>query len=87
MEGDLIYCLRGTIGKIARVPPGLPGAIASSLVILRAEDEFLNGFVYLRILLFEECQRPIGSDCAEQRVGTAEPLCKASLAPDFESAT
>ena len=46
MEGDLIYCLRGTIGKIARVPPGLPGAIASSLVILRAEDEFLNGFVY-----------------------------------------
>jgi type I restriction enzyme, S subunit len=34
-EGDLLYCLRGSPGRIARVSRLRAGAIASSLVIIR----------------------------------------------------
>jgi type I restriction enzyme S subunit len=34
--GDILYCLRGSLGKTALVQEGISGAIASSLVIVRA---------------------------------------------------
>lgn len=36
-SGDLLYCLRGSLGKKAIVDEGIRGAIASSLVILRPD--------------------------------------------------
>lgn len=37
-SGDLLYCLRGSIGKSALVAEAMEGAIASSLVIIRGSD-------------------------------------------------
>jgi len=34
-SGDLVYCLRGTLGKVGRVEPYCEGAVASSLMIIR----------------------------------------------------
>lgn len=38
-QGDVLFCLRGTIGKIAFVNSNEIGAIASSLVIVRATEK------------------------------------------------
>ncbi|MDY4416220.1 restriction endonuclease subunit S [Selenomonas sp.] len=34
-RGDLVYCLRGTLGKVGRIEPYSEGAVASSLMIIR----------------------------------------------------
>ncbi|MCL1140875.1 restriction endonuclease subunit S [Shewanella pneumatophori] len=47
LPNDLVYCLRGaTFGKTAFVKPYSEGAIASSLMIIRAYDTRLNDFIY-----------------------------------------
>ncbi|MFQ3186996.1 MAG: type I restriction enzyme S subunit [Marinomonas primoryensis] len=47
LANDLVYCLRGaTFGKTAFVKPYTKGAIASSLMIIRAYSFNLNGFIY-----------------------------------------
>ncbi len=38
VSGDMLFCVRGTLGRIARVGSLTRGAIASSLVIIRSED-------------------------------------------------
>lgn len=47
--GDVLYCLRGTLGKHARVNEGAPvGTVASSLVIIRANPGVCDErFLYL----------------------------------------
>jgi type I restriction enzyme, S subunit len=40
-KDDLLYCLRGTLGKTAFVEPYEEGAVASSLVIIRTNPEIL----------------------------------------------
>lgn len=66
--GDIVYCLRGsTIGKIARneFPEG---AIASSLVIIRAEERALQQFIYFYLA------SPIGQTLAKKfDNGSAQP--------------
>lgn len=56
--GDIIFCLRGSLGKFAYINHGRVGAIASSLVIIRAkEDLYIKYlFYYLRSNL---CKREI----------------------------
>lgn len=45
--GDLIYCLRGaTMGKTAIISQVDEGAVASSLVIIRVNDEISNLYLY-----------------------------------------
>ncbi|MBF0142914.1 MAG: restriction endonuclease subunit S [Magnetococcales bacterium] len=44
--GDLVYCLRGTIGKTAMVDPLKEGAIASSLMIIRPYRPYVQRFLY-----------------------------------------
>lgn len=46
-EGDFLYCLRGSLGKYAVVQKDLKGAIASSLVILRAYDPSFIDYISL----------------------------------------
>lgn len=43
---DVLFCLRGSIGKLARVEADEVGAIASSLVILRANDAVDPDYLY-----------------------------------------
>ena len=42
IEGDILYCLRGSLGKKAAVNEGVFGAIASSLVIIRPNREMID---------------------------------------------
>ena len=43
--GDILFCLRGSLGKFASVGSISEGAIASSLVIIRPRDTVLNAYV------------------------------------------
>lgn len=43
--GDIVYCLRGTIGKFACVETFAQGAIASSLMIIRMIDPHLRDYI------------------------------------------
>jgi type I restriction enzyme S subunit len=76
--GDILFCLRGSLGKCASVENLTEGAIASSLVILRPDDSVLNNFVlaYLRSHL-----------CAEMiekyRGGAAQPNLSAHSLKQF----
>jgi type I restriction enzyme, S subunit len=49
-RGDLLYCLRGTIGKTAFVDTITEGAIASSLVIIRPDHDALAQFLFYFLL-------------------------------------
>ncbi len=40
--GDILYCLRGSLGKKAKVSTTVSGAVASSLVIIRPNQEKVN---------------------------------------------
>ena len=40
--GDILYCLRGSLGKKAKVNTTISGAVASSLVIIRPNPERVN---------------------------------------------
>ena len=44
-EGDILFCLRGSLGKFAVVNNGLHGAIASSLVIVRVKERIVSDFL------------------------------------------
>jgi type I restriction enzyme S subunit len=48
-RGDILFCLRGSLGKLGWVEKEVEGAIASSLVILRSENLGLSR--YLRFVL------------------------------------
>ena len=45
-RGDVLFCLRGSIGKIAYVKDGEPGAIASSLVIVRTTERIDSRYLF-----------------------------------------
>ena len=40
--GDILYCLRGSLGKKAKVNTTIFGAVASSLVIIRSDPQKVN---------------------------------------------
>ena len=44
-KGDILFCLRGSLGKFASVGNLAEGAIASSLVIVRPDKTVLNDFL------------------------------------------
>lgn len=67
--GDLIYCLRGaTMGKTAIIDQFTEGAIASSLVIVRVDDQAYYKYIYYYLI------SPFGKDnIKEFDNGTAQP--------------
>lgn len=75
-SGDILYCLRGSLGKFAHVDSDSLGAIASSLVIIRPKPSVLADYVghYLA--------SPLAHEMVEQyENGAAQPnLSGASLA-------
>lgn len=49
-QGDILYCLRGSLGKTAMVHQNFKGAISSSLCILRTNKSILKEFLYYLLL-------------------------------------
>ena len=49
-QGDILYCLRGSLGKTAMVQQNFKGAISSSLCILRTNKSILKEFLYYLLL-------------------------------------
>ena len=65
---DVLFCLRGSIGKLAFIQPEEIGAIASSLVIVRATEK-----VDARYLYFILCSQAGQQAAASLNNGSAQP--------------
>ena len=67
-SNDLIYCIRGSLGKIAIVEEVEEGAIASSLVILRPNENTFTKYLYYFLV------SPLGkTEISKHDNGTAQP--------------
>ncbi len=78
-ENDLLFCLRGSLGKFGKVDRQGFGAIASSLVIVRAGKEVLTGFLGL-YFKSKTCANMI----AKYAGGAAQPNLSAGDLKKFE---
>lgn len=66
-KGDILYCLRGTLGKNAFVDEQVDSTIASSLVVIRPRDINSKFLFYILNSYIEEKQRRMADN------GTAQP--------------
>lgn len=74
-RGDIVFCLRGTLGKTALIDNLDRGAIASSLVIVRPKENILNQYLF-EFLRSDSAQRQV----LDLQNGVAQPnLSVASL--------
>ena len=73
VRGDILYCLRGSLGKCALVQSIDFGAIASSLVIIRPTERILNRFLYCCLTGRAGVELIAGND-----TGSAQPNLSAS---------
>jgi type I restriction enzyme S subunit len=78
-QDDLLFCLRGSLGKFGKVDRIGLGAIASSLVIVRAKDRVLTDFlsIYFRS---KTCKQMIDKFAG----GAAQPNLSAGDLKKFE---
>ncbi|MDE0537361.1 MAG: restriction endonuclease subunit S [Rhodospirillales bacterium] len=78
-NGDILFCLRGSLGKYGRVENIEQGAIASSLVIVRSGNEILADYLsaYFGSLL---CRTMIG----KYESGAAQPNLSARDLKQFD---
>lgn len=67
-SGDFLFCLRGSLGKFGRYISDKPAAIASSLVIIRPNDEILASF-FAYYLRSEHC----AAEIVRLAAGAAQP--------------
>lgn len=78
-QGDVLFCLRGSLGKFGVVDTDEVGAIASSLVIVRPGSEILTGYL---AVYFQSAR------CAEMirtfENGAAQPNLSARSLASFE---
>ena len=58
MRGDILFCLRGSLGKFGHVTEPMQGAIASSLVIIRSSPDISIDFLKY-FLRSENCEEQI----------------------------
>ncbi len=72
-KDDILFCLRGSLGKFASVGCLSEGAIASSLVIIRPSDVILNEFVlaYLQSDLCAEMIQAFKNGAAQPNLAAA----------------
>jgi type I restriction enzyme S subunit len=75
---DILFCLRGSLGKFASVGDLSEGAIASSLVIIRPSNEVLNEFI-LAYFQSDLCAEMI----RDFRNGAAQPNLAATSLKKF----
>ena len=77
-QGDLLYCLRGSIGKTAIVHQEFKGAISSSLCILRTKESMLKEFLYYLL-----CSNVIWRQQALAENGSAQPNLSAASVMEY----
>ena len=61
IKDDILFCLRGSLGKFALINSDMKGAIASSLVIIRANKEVVDLDYLKNYLASTLCEREIRS--------------------------
>ncbi len=73
-RNDILYCLRGSIGKFALVDNDLPGAIASSLVIIRVSEPMDHAYLmkYLASPLATRQMRLFDNGTAQPNLGAGD---------------
>lgn len=73
VKGDILFCLRGSLGKFAIVETEAMGAIASSLVIIRPHSELNLGFLkaYLQSGLCADMIRTYDNGSAQPNLAAA----------------
>jgi type I restriction enzyme S subunit len=73
-RGDILYCLRGSLGKFAQVTDDAEGAIASSLVIIRLTDKAITSYVmrYLKSQLAEKLIKRFDNGTAQPNLGAGD---------------
>ena len=77
-QGDILYCLRGSLGKTAIVHQKFKGAISSSLCILRANQSLLKEYLYYLL-----CSNVIGHQQVLSENGSAQPNLSAASVMDY----
>ena len=78
--GDILFCLRGSLGKFAVIKNDIQGAIASSLVIVRPQTDLSTRFLlhYLRSGLCKSMIEKYAGGAAQPNLG-AKDLAKFSI--------
>lgn len=78
--GDILFCLRGSLGKFALIKDDIQGAIASSLVIVRPHTDLSIQFLlhYLRSGLCKSMVEKYAGGAAQPNLG-AKDLAKFSI--------
>ena len=79
-EGDILYCLRGSLGKKAIVSNDVNGAIASSLVIIRPDKEKVDG----EYLMFALDSPAINEQLVKANNGSSQPNLSASSVREYQ---
>ncbi len=79
-QGDILFCLRGSLGKFASVGNLSEGAIASSIVIIRPKDDLVEDRFLLMYLRSNLCAAMID----RYKNGAAQPNLSARSLTKFE---
>ncbi len=79
-KGDILYCLRGSLGKKALIKEDIEGAIASSLVIIRANEEIINK----DYLMFALDSPVIREQLLKANNGSSQPNLSAASVKQYE---
>ncbi len=79
-EGDILYCLRGSLGKKAVVNSSIQGAIASSLVIIRPDSTRVD----VDYLMFALDSPSIQEQLIKANNGSSQPNLSAASVRGYE---
>ena len=79
-RGDILYCLRGSLGKKAIISDDVCGAIASSLVIIRPDSERVIG----EYLMFALDSPAIQEQLVKANNGSSQPNLSAASVCNYQ---
>lgn len=79
-KGDILYCLRGSLGKKAIVRKEIRGAIASSLVIIRPNSKKISS----EYLMFALDSQTIKEQLEKKNNGSSQPNLSASSVKEYQ---
>ncbi|WP_035769005.1 restriction endonuclease subunit S [Butyrivibrio sp. NC2002] len=80
IKGDVLYCLRGSLGKKAIVNDDVEGAIASSLVIIRPDYKRIDG----DYLMFSLDSPSIKEQLIKANNGSSQPNLSAASVREYQ---
>ena len=80
VKGDVLYCLRGSLGKKAIINDDVEGAIASSLVIIRPDYNRIDG----DYLLFSLDSPSIKEQLIKANNGSSQPNLSAASVREYQ---